>query len=126
MNLEIVKKVAGIFFALAFAAAIVVFTGYGRQFVSISLARQLFLVFGLIAIFLNLITYQKGKHSPIYSLIFWGASIILFAGLVFKIFHWPGSTFILIAGLFAMGFSFLFPSKRKDEVHQDEELLDNF
>lgn len=126
MNLEIIKRVAGICFALSFAMAIVIFTGYGRQIVPIFLARQLFLVFGIVAIFLNLISFQKGKHSPLYSLFFWGASIILFAGLVFRIFHWPGASLLLIAGIIAMGGSFLIPSKRKEELQEDEELLDNF
>lgn len=126
MNLEIIKRVAGVCFALSFAMAIVIFTGYGRQIVPISLARQLFLVFGIVAIFLNLISFQKGKHSPLYSLFFWGASIILFAGLVFRIFHWPGAGLLLIAGIIAMGGSFLIPSKRKEELQEDEELLDNF
>lgn len=126
MNLEIIKRIAGVCFAVSFAMAIVIFTGYGRQFISIMLARQLFLGSGIVAIFLNLISFQKGKHSPLYSLFFWGASIILFTGLVFRIFHWPGSMIILVAGIIAMGASFLVPSKRQEEVKEDKDLLDNF
>lgn len=120
------KRISGIAFALAFLMAIILFTGYGRSFISIEMARYLFFALGAIALFTNLISFQKGKHSPIYSFVFWAASILLFIGFIFKIQHWPYSTYIMLTGLGTLGVSFFIPSKRSNEIEKDEELLDNF
>lgn len=120
------KRVSGIAFALAFIMAIVLFTGYGSSIIPISIAKYLFFGFGAVALFTNLITFQQGKHSPIYSFAFWSASILLFVGFIFRIMHWPYSTIIMIVGLSSLGLSFFIPSTRSTEVEKDDELLDNF
>lgn len=120
------KRVSGIAFALAFIMAIVLFTGYGSSIIPINTAKYLFFAFGAIALFTNLISFQQGKHSPIYSFAFWSASILLFIGFIFKIMHWPYSTIIMIVGLSALGLTFFIPSTRSTEKEKDEELLDNF
>lgn len=106
--------------------AIVVFTGYGRSFISPSSARIIFMISGAVAFFVNFASFQQGKHSPMYSLVFWGACILVFTGLMFKIQHWPYANYITIAGLILLTISFFLPSKRSDETGKDDELLDNF
>jgi len=120
------KRISSIAFAIAFLAAIVLFTGYGSKYISMNVAQNIFIVAGAIGILLNLISFQDGKHSPLYSLLYWGASIVLFAGLVFRIQHWPFSSYILIGGMILLGTTFFVPTKRIDGKEKDEELLDNF
>ena len=122
----IMKRISSIAFAIAFLAAIVLFTGYGSKYISMNVAQNIFIVAGAIGILLNLISFQDGKHSPLYSLLYWGASIVLFAGLVFRIQHWPFSSYILIGGMILLGTTFFVPTKRIDGKEKDEELLDNF
>lgn len=120
------KRISGISFALAFIMAIVLFTRYGSSIIPMNIAKYLFILFGAIALFTNLISFQQGKHSPIYSFSFWAASILLFIGFIFKIMHWPYSSILMIIGLSALGLTFFIPSKRSNEVEKDDELLDNF
>jgi len=124
-NSKVIPILSGISFVLAFLMAIVLFTGYGRFIISINSARSIFMIAGAIALFLNFTSFQQGKHSPLYSLIFWGACIVIFAGLVFRIIHWPFSNYILLGGIILLTVSFFIPSKRTNEKVKDEELLDN-
>lgn len=120
------KRISSIAFALAFLMAIVLFTGMGREIVSVSIAKYLFILFGAIGLILNLVSFEQGKHSPIYNLVFWLSSILIFIGFVFKIQHWPFSTIILLVGITALGATFFIPSKKDDTQQKDENLLDNF
>ncbi len=120
------KRVSGIAFALSFLMAIILFTGYGSSYIPMRIAKYLFFTFGAVALFTNLISFQQGKHAPIYSFAFWFASIVLFIGLIFRIMHWPFSTIIMVVGLCALGLTFFVPSNRNDEREKDEELLDDF
>lgn len=122
----IMKRISSIAFALAFLMAIVLFTGMGREIVSVSIAKYLFILFGAIGLILNLVSFEQGKHSPIYNLVFWLSSILIFIGFVFKIQHWPFSTIILLVGITALGATFFIPSKKDETQQKDENLLDNF
>ncbi len=105
--------------------AIVLFTGYGREFIPIYIAKILFLIFGAIAFILNLVSFKSGKHEKTFNLFYWIGSIVLFIGLSFKILHWPFSILILLIGGRILGISFLLPNKTK-KVKKDSELLDDF
>lgn len=122
----IVKRISSVAFAIAFMAAIILFTGYGTKYISLTIAQNVFIGAGAIGILLNLVSFQQGKHAPMYSLLYWGSSIVLFIGLVFRIQHWPFSTYILIVGMVMLGSTFFIPSKRTETPEKDEELLDNF
>lgn len=120
----ILKRISSIAFAIAFLMAIVLFTGIGREIVPVSIAKYLFIGAGAIGLLINLISFEQGKHSPLYNLVFWLSSILLFIGFVFKLQHWPFSTAILLMGIIALGATFFIPAKKTEE--KDEELLDNF
>jgi len=125
-NLKYSNLISGGAFVVAFLMAIVLFTGYGRSLISSGSARTIFMISGAIGFFVNFASFQQGKHSPIYSSVFWGSCMLVFAGLVFRILHWPFSDYITIAGLCLLAISFFLPSKRSDENKKDQELLDNF
>ncbi len=119
------KKISGIAFALSFLMAIVLFTGYGRAYVSIEMAKIIFLSSGAIALFMNILSYKTGKHEQTFNLFYWIGSIVLFLGFAFKILHWPMASIIILIGAFILGVAFLLPNKVKKK-QKDDDLLDNF
>lgn len=121
--MEIVKKIAGICFALAFAMALVLFAGIGRTYISLFTARWIFMIAGALGLMLNLISFQVGKHQPLFSFIYWSGSIVLFAGLIFMQFRLPYSQYILITGVLVLGLSFVLPSDF-DQKKNEDDLLD--
>lgn len=123
----VLKRIAGLFFALSFIMAIVLFTSFGRAYISFGTARIIFIIAGALALFFNLLSYTQGKHSAIFSFIYWLGSMVLFIGLVFKIMHWPFSYPLLIIGFGVLITSFFIPSKNKEQENEkNEDLLDDF
>ena len=121
----IFKKISGLAFGIAFLMAIVIFTGYGRAYLPIFIAKIIFLTSGAVAFLLNVIFYKKGKHAQTFTLFYWVGSIVLFTGFAFKIFHWPFATIIILIGVGILGISFILPNKNKS-IPKDEDLLDDF
>jgi peptidoglycan/LPS O-acetylase OafA/YrhL len=121
----LLKRIAAIFFAIAFLMAIVLFTGTGREYISLPLARILFLIFGASALLLNLLSFRFGKHDPGFNLVYWLGSLILFVGLVFMIRKWPYGYYLLLAGLFTVGVSFFVPAGLVDKKNNKEDILDD-
>lgn len=107
--LVIFKRIASISFALAFVMAINIFAGVGREYLSLQHARLLFMIFGGVALVLNLLSFQSGKNSAIFNFLYWAGSIISFIGLIFHQFHLPHSLIIIISGMGILGISFILP-----------------
>lgn len=121
----ILKKIAGGMFVIAFLMAVLLFTNIGSGILPKSTAKFIFLISGALAFLLNLISFRHGKHSAEFNLIFWIGSIFVFVGLVFKIMHWPYSTYILLGGLGIVGVSYIYnPSFEKDNAVEND-LLDS-
>ncbi|MBL1280561.1 MAG: hypothetical protein COA33_009825 [Fluviicola sp.] len=121
---NILKKIAGIAFAVAFLMAIVLFTGYGRSYISASVAKILFLIFGAIGFLFNLFSFNSEKKTVGFNFFFWTGGIILLIGFIFKIMHWPFSRPAIILGMIILGVSFVVPNKTKSKKNDD--LLDDF
>lgn len=121
----VLKKVAGFLFIVAFLMAIVLFTRFGSNLVPLSLAKLIFLISGAVAILLNLISFRQGKHSAEFNLIYWIGSILLFLGLVFKLMHWPYSTYIILGGIAIVGISFIYNPSFEKEQDESNDLLDS-
>lgn len=120
----ILKRLASFTFAVAFIMAIVLFTGYGRAYVSMANARIIFMISGAIALVLNLFSFQQSKHNPIFSFCYWTGSIVLFAGLVFQLMNWPHNRIIVFTGLAITGISFFLTPELVAPKNQDSEILD--
>ncbi len=119
----ILKRIAGVAFAIAFLMAIVLFTNTGRQYISLPTAKIVFMISGAIGLFLNLLSFQSGKHSKIFNFLYWSGSIVLFIGLVFQLMRYPYWFYIIIVGMVVIGISFVLPEsliERKEE----SDLLD--
>lgn len=120
----LLKRFASVAFAVAFLMAIVLFTGYGRSYISIANARIIFMISGAVALVLNLFSFQQSKHNPIFSFFYWTGSIVLFTGLVFQLMNWPYNRIIVFTGLAITGISFFLTPELVEPKDQDSEILD--
>ena len=123
--LEIFKRIAGVAFALSFLMAIVLFADVGRQYISLITAKYTFISAGAVALLFNLLSFQSGKHNPIFSFVYWVGSLIVFTGLVFFIMRWPFGVYILTGGLVILGGSLLLSPNRKEKDKSSDDLLDS-
>lgn len=121
----LLKKIAGIAFAIAFLMAIVLFTGTGREYISFPTAKYVFMASGAVGLFLNLLSFQHGQQNSIFNFLYWLGSIVLFVGLIFLLMHWPYGFYIIVAGLTILGISFVFPEKWLGAKSEDSDLLDS-
>ena len=64
------------------------------------------MIAGALALVLNLFSFQSNKQNPVFTLVFWLGSVVLFVGLVFQFKHWPYHQVIVIVGLAVTGISF--------------------
>jgi hypothetical protein len=107
----LLKRIAAAAFVVAFAMAVVIFTGYGRNLIDIRTAQIVFIVSGAVALAFNLFSFQGGKHTPLFNLIYWTGSIVTFVGLVGMQFKVQYSKYIMIGGMVILGLSLVLPAK---------------
>lgn len=119
------KRIGGLAFILAFVLALNIFGRIGREIIPLQTARYLFIGLGGLGLVLNLVTFQTGKHHPIYNLVYWIGSIITFLGLIALFMHWPYARYILIGGMLTIGVSFFLPKKWAEPKESNPELLDD-
>lgn len=122
---EILKRVAGLSFGLAFLMALVLFGNVGRQYISLTTAKIIFMAAGAIGLVLNLLTFQSGKNSPLFNFLYWIGSIVLFVGLVFLQMRFPYGFYIIVAGLIILGLSFVLPTSILEKEEKREDVLDD-
>ena len=120
----ILKKFAGIAFAIAFLMAIVLFTNIGRQYISLSIAKIIFMISGAIGLLLNLLSFQSGKNTLLFNFLYWTGSIVLFVGLTFILMRYPYGFYIIITGLVIVGASFILPESLLYKKDSNNDLLD--
>jgi hypothetical protein len=122
----LVKRIASICFAVAFLMAIVLFANVGTKFIPIPIARIIFMVAGACGLVLNLFSFQSNKRNPVFTLVYWLGSLILFTGLIFQLQHWPYHKIIVLVGLGMTGLSFfLSPTLLTGEPDNSDILDDN-
>lgn len=104
--------------------AIVVFTGYGSEFISRYYAKIGMILFGAIAILINLISFRfdsSSENNPF----FWVGSVGIFVGLILKMYQIHYNSILIIVGILISGFSYFFnPIGNKNYKDKDDELLD--
>lgn len=123
--LDIFKKIAGVAFAVSFLMAIVLFGNIGREYISLITAKYVFIGAGAVALLFNFLSFEAGRHNPIFSFVYWAGSLVVFIGLVFFIMRWPFGMYILVSGLIVLGGSLLLSPQRKEESKKKDDLLDN-
>ena len=123
--MEIFKRISGVAFAISFLMAIVLFGNVGRAYISLITAKYVFIGAGAIALLFNLLSFESGRHNPIFSFVYWAGSLVTFIGLVFFIMRWPFGIYILIGGLVILGGSLLLSPNRQEVDKSQDDLLDN-
>lgn len=120
----IYKRIASICFALAFIAAIGVFTDYFSDFITRSQAKYGILIFGGIAFLMNLLSFRLDETAnSSFNLLFWIGAVILFVGLIAKMQAADYSFYIILLGILTIGLSYVYnPFAKKEEDSND--LLD--
>jgi hypothetical protein len=120
----IFKKLGAIGFALAFLSAIVVFTRVGTELISIPLAKVLMLIFGCLAIFMNILSFRFDSKNENNNILFWVGTMFVFIGFYMKMQYLPMYKIVLIVGLLLSALSFFFnPFELKN--NKNEDLLDD-
>lgn len=120
----IFKRIGAICFAMAFILAIGVFTNYFSAFITKPQAKMGIIIFGGIALLMNLLAFRYDPNSESNNLVFWLGTVIIFIGLIFKIQNRHYDQYVLIAGIFVVALSYFFnPFKKSEE--KDDDLLDN-
>ena len=122
--MTLLKRIAAVAFVVAFAMAVVIFTGYGRNFIDIRTARIVFIVSGAVALAFNLFSFQGGKHTPLFNFIYWTGSIVTFIGLVGMQFKVQYSKYIMIGGMVILGLSLVLPTKWITKIATTEKPKD--
>ena len=122
----ILKKIAGVAFAIAFLMAIVLFTDVGRGYVSLYTAKIVFMIAGAVGLLLNLLSFQSGKHSSLFNFLYWSGSIVLFVGLTFLLSGLPYGYYVIVTGMVIVGVSFILPESLVQPKNDDNDILDEF
>lgn len=121
----IFKRIASVFFALAFICAIPVFTTLFREYVSPSSAQIGILIFGAIAFLMNLLAFRsEDSANSSYNLTFWIGGIVLFFGMYLKIQDNSYALIPIMIGIVIVGFSYFANPFAKKESKNDD-LLDD-
>jgi hypothetical protein len=120
-----IKKIAGLCFALSFVCMALLFVQ--SPFISDykSQLKTAFLIFGALAMLFNLISYNYSKKgNTLFNFLFWVGAIFIFFGIIFKMFHYPYRTILLMSGLFISAVSFIVSKFYKENKINDSDLID--
>jgi chromate transport protein ChrA len=120
-----IKKIAGLCFALSFICMALLFVKSTIISDYRSVLKTAFLIFGALAMVFNLISYNySNKGNTLFNFLFWVGAILIFFGIIFKMFHFPFQTLLILAGLFISAFSFIISKFYKENKKDDSDLLD--
>jgi heme/copper-type cytochrome/quinol oxidase subunit 4 len=119
----IFKRLASIGFAISFILAIAVFTDLFSGIISRTNAKYGIIVFGGIALLMNLLSFKYDQNSENNNIVFWIGSVIVFVGLIFKIQHYNYDQILLIIGIFTVALSYFYNPFKNQE--KNENILDN-
>jgi len=123
--MEQIKKIAGLCFALSFICMALLFVK--SSFVSEykSQLKTAFLIFGALAMVFNLISYNySNKGNTLFNFLFWVGAILIFFGIIFKMFHYPFYTLLILSGLFLSASSFIISKFYSEQKKDDSDLVD--
>ncbi len=82
-----------------------------------------FLFLGGGGLLINFLSFQlNNKEHPAINFIFWLGALTLFAGLVFKIMHWPYQKILIISGIVFLTASYFGRSIIKKSPDENEPL----
>jgi hypothetical protein len=118
----IFKRIASICFAIAFILAVAVFTTYFSGIISRGNARVGIIIFGGLALLMNLLSFRYDSKSD-NNIIFWVGSVIIFVGLILKMQRNSINQVIIIIGMLIVALSYFYNPLKEESKNDD--LLDN-
>jgi len=125
--MKLIKQLAGLFFALSFICMACLFVKIPLFTENKSLLKTLFLIFGALGLVFNLLSFNySSKGNGFFNFLFWFGAIVLFFGLIFKMFHYPFHNLLLIIGFVVSASSFLFSKFYKSKKQENSEIIDQF
>lgn len=124
----IFNRIGSIAFAVTFICFAILLLGYGNK----SYIKYGIIGFGMIGFACYILSYFFDKNAKsvaapntsLKSLMYYSGWTLALIGVLFKVMHWPGFLYIILAGTLIAGISFFLPSK-DIEQEKDETLLDN-
>lgn len=119
----IFKRIGSVCFALGFLLAIVVFTNYGSSIIPKYYAKMGIILFGGIALLMNLFSFRYDSVSE-NNIVFWLGSVGIYTGLILKMKSVPYNQVILMVSIVIVGFSYFYNPFAKKDTTQEDELLD--
>jgi len=120
-----IKKIAGLCFALSFICMAFLFVNVSLFTENKALLKTAFLIFGALGLMFNLLSYnQEKKGTSLINFLFWLGAITIFFGIIFKMFHYPFHTVLLIGGIFISASSFIISKFYKEDEKDDSDLVD--
>ncbi|MBU3659396.1 MAG: hypothetical protein FGM14_05990 [Flavobacteriales bacterium] len=123
--MELVKKIAGICFALSFICMALLFVKSSFVYDYRSQLKTAFLIFGALAMVFNLISYNNTKQgNTLFNFLFWVGAILIFFGIIFKMFHYPFQNILIFCGLFLSATSIIISKFYKERKKNDSDLVD--
>jgi len=123
--MQLIKKIAGICFALSFLCMAFIFVKVDFFQTNKSIFKTAFLLFGAVGITLNLLSYNTSKNGNIiFNFLFWFGSILIFFGLIFKMLSYPFQNLLLISGISIVATSFILPKFYNSKKEKNSELID--
>jgi hypothetical protein len=119
------KLIGGLCYLISFFFAASLFLNINIG-MSGGMTLVIFLFLGALGFLFNLVSYSKDKYgNPMSNLTYWLGSFFVFAGLVFKMLHFPFSISLIIIGAAILFVSIFFLRKRANKK-DDNEILDQF
>ncbi len=120
-----IKKIAALCFALSFVCMALLFVKSTATYEYRSELKTGFLIFGALAMVFNLISYNySSKGNTLFNFLFWVGAILIFFGIIFKMFHYPFHKLLILAGIFISASSFIVSKFYKENKKEDSDLVD--
>lgn len=117
-----IKQISNALFLVAFLCAILMLTrntfGY-RPAIQIA-----FFVTGACALLLSLIASRMEAYKEDFNVLFWIGSLVIFIGLLMKMYYLPYDMYVTIGGMAISGLSFFINPFSPDKKETDDEILD--
>lgn len=120
-----IKKIAALCFALSFICMALLFVKSTTTYEYRSELKTAFLIFGALAMVFNLISYNySSKGNTLFNFLFWVGAILIFFGIIFKMFHYPFQKLLILAGIFISASSFIVSKFHKEDKKENSDLVD--
>lgn len=120
-----IKKIAGLCFAFSFICMALLFVKSATVSEYRNYLKSAFLIFGALAMVFNLISFNNSNNgNTLFNFLFWVGAILIFFGIIFKMFLYPFYTPLILTGLLISASSFIVSKFYKENKKDSSDLID--